>query len=261
MNFFSVIKLRLSTFINNSVYFQNFAYEVFRNFLNFYHIRKITSLVLFRQIFFTGFQALSLIGFSALMIGSIIMIEAHLVFANLGHDKLMYTILVSVVTRELGSFIPALIIIARSGTAMTTEIGNMVINAEIDALNSMGVSPLAYLVVPRQIAVVFSLLPLSVYFNIIALLCSGIMAQLLFNITFNDFFIKLFAEMNMGDILLNVIKAVLFGIAIPLISCYQGLNVIQARTEVPQRTSKAVVQSISAVIFLDIIIISVFYML
>jgi len=242
------------TVIGNITYFWQFCIEVMANIFTFAKNIRIASLVLMRQILFTGFDALALVSFGGFIIGSVIILQGSAIFPNLANSQLMFTILVSVVTRELANFIPALILIARSGTAMTTELGNMVINNEVDALVSMNISPISYLVVPRTIAMVFSLVPLGIYFNIISLFAAGIVSQFLLNVNLADFSIKLFSQLTFLDVFISVIKSVSFAFAIAIISCYHGLKIDFARTEVPQRTSKAVVHSISAVIFLEILI-------
>ncbi|GJQ63213.1 MAG: hypothetical protein SCALA702_22660 [Melioribacteraceae bacterium] len=245
--------------IKQVVYFINFCAEVLVQFRKIIRRGHVGIAVLQKQILFTGIDAFTIISLTALVIGGLIIIQGNTIFVNLGNSSIIYTVLVSVVTRELGTFIPALIIVARSGTAITTELGNMVVNNEINALTSMGISPVGYLVVPRIAGVVLSVLPLSVYFNIIALLAAGAVYQVFYDVIFLDFIFNLAAEIELNDILIILIKSVVFGYTIALLACFHGLQVMVASTEVPQRTSKAVVHSIASVIVFDIIITVIFY--
>ncbi len=236
---------------SDSIYFFGFLIEVSRQIVAFYRDRKINKIVLFRQILYTGYEALGLISIIALAISAIVIIEGNSMLAGFGQSKIFYTIFVSTVTRELSCLLTAIIIIARSGTAISTEIGNMVINHEIDALQSFGVSPISYLVIPRVLGVLISLITLSIYFNTVAMFGAWAINNLFSPIEFQDYFSSIFTELTIKDVLASILKSVLFGFTIALISCYEGLNVSHASTEVPQRTIRSVVKSLTAIIIID----------
>lgn len=239
--------------------FLTFLRQVVVEFMVFYREKQVSYLVLLRQVLFTGYQALSLIVLIAIAIGGLIILEGYTLLENFGQSDLLYGILVAVITRELSSLITAFIIIARSGNAIATELGNMRVNMEIDALKSIGLSPISYLVVPRTIGVVVSLLVLNVYFNVSGLFGGWLVSSWFYPIDFNVFFSKLLAKLTLTDIVISVVKSLLFGFFIAVIASYQGLNVRYATTEVPQRTILAVVQSITVVILINIGIALLFY--
>lgn len=238
----------------------SFVFEIMYELKNFFLQRKITRLILIRQILFTGFEALGLISFVAVAVGGIIILEGSAILPDFGQSKLLYTILVTVILRELGGLLTAFIIIARSGTAIAAELGNMVVNQEVESLVSFGISPVLYLVVPRMLGVVLSMIALNIYFNVAALAGGWFMAYLFAPIPIPDFLHKLFSEISVSDISLTFVKSIFFGFIIAVVSSYQGLQVNFASTEVPQRTIKAVVLSLSWVIFLDIIITAIMYL-
>ncbi|MBN2460569.1 MAG: ABC transporter permease [Candidatus Cloacimonetes bacterium] len=241
--------------------FYLFALDTFRRLLTFSRQKQIGFTVLLRQIMFTGYEALPLISFLALSIGGLIIIQGYNILGTFGQGDLIYVILVTVVIRELSSILTALIVIARSGTAISTELGNMVTNNEINLLLSCGISPVSYLVVSRMVGVVVALFTLTIYFNLAAVFGGWLFSALFSPINFRYFFSQLFSQMTMADILIGVLKSILFGIGIALISSYQGLKVNIASTEVPQRTIRAVVLSIVFVVFADIIITALFYLI
>ena len=107
--------------------------------------------------------------FIALALGALIIVQGNSILPRFGQGKLLYTLLVIVITRELGPLLTAFIIIARSGTAIATELGNMVISHEIEAYVAVGINPIAYLVVPRFLGVTVSMVLLTVYFNFFGL--------------------------------------------------------------------------------------------
>lgn len=256
---FITIGKRAKASKNNLILFFQFVFEVLHNSFSFAKQRQVAFIVLVRQILFTGLEALPLITLLALAIGGLIIFEGNTIIANFGQSQLLYTILVTVVTRELSCLLTAFIIIARSGTAISTELGNMVNNHEVEALLSYGISPVSYLVVPRIFGVVVSMITLSIYFNAFALFGGWMISSVFVSLPFFEFFVKLFSELTLLDVAVNIIKATSFGIAIGLISTYQGLQVTYSITEVPQRTIKSVVQSITSVIVLDILITLIFY--
>ena len=212
----------------------------------------LSSLVTLRQILFTGFEALPLIGFIALGIGGLIILQGYSLLSNFGQGIWVHVILVTVVINELSGIITALVVIARSGTAISTELGNMVVNREIDLLNSIGISPIAYLVVSRMIGVMASMLILTIYFNLIAVLGGWFFSSLFHKIEFRAFMNDFLSVLKISDLLMSLIKPLFFGFIIAIISSFQGLSVYKASTEVPQRTIKAVMQSIFLIIFVDI---------
>ncbi|MCK9426001.1 MAG: ABC transporter permease [Ignavibacteriaceae bacterium] len=238
----------------------SFVLEIIYELKNFFLQRKITRLILIRQILFTGFEALGLIAFVAVAVGGIIILEGSAILPGFGQSKLLYTILVTVILRELGGLLTAFIIIARSGTAIAAELGNMVVNQEVESLVSFGISPILYLVVPRVLGVVLSMIALNIYFNIAALAGGWFMAYLFAPIPIPDFLYKLFSEISVSDITSSFIKSLFFGFIIAVVSSYQGLQVNFASTEVPQRTIKAVVLSLSWVIIVDILITAIMYL-
>ncbi|MBU0561816.1 MAG: ABC transporter permease [Bacteroidetes bacterium] len=240
--------------IRSITYFFNFTIEIFYQIIPTFKTKNVSALVLLRQILFTGVEALTLTVFAALVIGALIIVQASAINPNFVHSQMLYSILLIIITRELATLIPALIVIARSGTAISTELGNMVINEEVEAILSFGISPISYLVVPRVFALVFSLLPLAFFFNFIGLFGAGIISFLFYDVDFMDFVLKLAVELSIKDILLTISKSVLFGLSIAIIACYNGLSVQKASTEVPQKTSRAVVESIGTIIFIDVLL-------
>jgi len=216
--------------------------------------RHINSTVIFRQILFTGFEALPIISFIALGIGGLIILQGYTLLSNFGQGVWIHVILVTVVVKELSSIITALVVVARSGTAISTELGNMVVNREIDLLRSFGVSPISYLVLSRLIGVIIAMMALTLYFNIVAVLGGWFFSNIFNRIEFRAFINDFLGVLKFSDVFMSLIKPVVFGFLIAIIASFQGMSVVKASTEVPQRTIKAVVQSLFLIIVLDILI-------
>jgi len=212
------------------------------------------------QILFTGFEALAITGLIAMALGAVIIVQGVNLLPQFGQGQLIYAILITVITRELGPLLTAFIITARSGTAIATELGNMVISHEIEAYVSVGINPISYLVVPRFLGVVISMLLLNIYFNIFGLVGSYFLTQFIRPIQFMEYFGNLLSQIRLADITSSFVKSIVFGAIISTVATYNGFAVQQASTEIPQKVIKAVGQGFILCIFADAIITMIYYL-
>ncbi len=196
------------------------------------------------QIYFTGFQALPIITTLALITGTLIIIQTSAQLSKVGGGDMLGNLLVVLIIRELGPLMTALVVVARSGTAVASELGNMKVNSEIEALESMGIDPLSYIVFPRLVGGIISVVCLALYFCFIALFGGYLICQFIHPIAFSFYFDSIAYAISRSDVFLFLIKNIFSGGMIFTICCYQGLLVKQSFTEVPQVTTKAVVNSI-----------------
>ncbi len=223
--------------------------------------RHVSSIVVLRQILFTGYEALPLISFLALAIGGLIILQGTNLLAGFGQGIWVHIILVTVVVNELSGILTALVVVARSGTAISTELGNMKVRREIDLIESFGISPIGYLVLSRIIGVVVAVVILVLYFNLVTVLGGWLFSRLFNQLEFRTFMNGFLSVLKISNVLMALIKSICFGVIISLVSTYHGMSVRHASTEVPQRTIKAVVVSIFAVILIDILITWLFWVL
>jgi phospholipid/cholesterol/gamma-HCH transport system permease protein len=212
------------------------------------------------QIYFTGFKALPLITFIALATGSIIVLQSTAQLSLFGSQEMMGNILVVTIIRELGPMLTALIVIARSGTAVASELGNMQVNKEIEALRCMSIEPLSYVVFPRLAGGVISLVCLAFYFNCIALLGGYVVGNLLSDLSFSFYLEVLAQAIGPHDFSLNIMKNFISGLIIFGIAADQGLKVKSGPHEVPIATTNAVVNSIIAVMAFNLTITIVMFL-
>jgi phospholipid/cholesterol/gamma-HCH transport system permease protein len=211
------------------------------------------------QILFTGFDALWIIAIISLALGALIIIQGRGILAQLGQGQLMYSILIITITRELGPLLTAFIIIARSGTAMATELGHSVISHEIEAYISFGINPIGYLIVPRFLGSIISLIILNLYFNIFGLLGSFIVTQFIDPLQMSEYLDNLLNQMAAVDVISSLIKSFLFGAIIAFTGTYYGFRVQSASTEIPQVVIKAVSRSFVLCILADALVVAVYY--
>jgi phospholipid/cholesterol/gamma-HCH transport system permease protein len=215
--------------------------------------KQVAFRVLIMQIYFTGVEALGVITIISLSMGAVIIIQGHSLFAQFGQSDLLYSVLIIVITRELGPILTAFIIIARSGTAIATELGGMVVSHQVEAYIAIGVNPISYLVVPRFLGMVIAMIVLNIYFNFIGLFGAFFVSQLFNAIPFEEYFKNLLGALQTTDILSSMTKSLLFGTIISTVATYQGFNVKVSSTEVPQVVIKAFGQGIVLCLIADVI--------
>lgn len=211
------------------------------------------------QIYFTGWQALPLISVLALASGSIVILQSSTQLSLLGGSNLMGDILVAVVVRELCPLITALIVIARSGTAVASEIGTMRVNNEIEALEVMGINPLSYIVFPRMLGGIISVLCLAFYFTMVALIGGFLVTKLQQNLPFAYYLDSLAKSFSFDDVYIFFLKNTFSGAIIFIVSCYQGMLVERSPHEVPQVTTKAVMNCVIYVVVFNLSVTLLFY--
>lgn len=222
-------------------------------------LRQIFSVVS-AQIYFTGWQAMPLISVLALGSGSVVILQSSSNLNLFGGSEMVGTLLIAIVVRELAPLMTALIVIARSGTAVASEVGNMRANREIEALESMGINPLSYIVFPRIMGGVVSVICLSFYYVLIALLGGFILTKLIHDMPFSFYLQSLTNAVASEDFFLFLLKNFFSGMIIFVVSCYQGLSVRNGPTEVPVVTTQAVVNSIVYVVFFNMSVTTLFYL-
>ena len=240
-------------------YAMGYLFRSLKESIAYFRRRQIGFRILTLQILFTGVEALSVIAIISLSLGAVIIVQGVSLLPQFGQGKLIYPILITVITRELGPILTAFIIIARSGTAIATEIGNMVVSHEIEAYVSVGIDPVSYLVAPRVIGVTFSLVVLNLYFNIFGLVGSYFVTQLIEPIQFIEYFRNLLAYMRPVDILSSTVKSLVFGVIISVVATYNAFKVEQSSTEIPVVAIKAVGQSFVLCILANAVITVVYY--
>ncbi len=230
--------------------FKDYFADILFDLINIKENKNVSKSVLINQILFTGYEALSVVATISLLLCSAIILQGYSVLVELGQKNLIYSILVSTAVRDIGPLIISFFILARSGTAISTELGNMKINKEIDALKAMGISPISYIVTPRIIGMVLSMVVLTIYFSILGLFGGYVVSNLFNPLPFSEFFDNFIKALSMWDLWFMIIKTALSGLAIAIICSFHGLSVQRSITEVPQKNIMAVAHSIFAILLI-----------
>ena len=260
MRFVASIGRRTITTFRKMLYGFGFFYQVIKEAILYISHRQVSHRVLTMQILFTSIGALNVVMVISLSLGAVIIIQGISLLPQFGQGDLIYSILVTVITRELGPLLTAFIIIARSATAIAAELGNMVVSHEIEAYVSIGINPISFLVVPRFLGVTISMIVLNLYFNLFGLGGSFLLSQFIKPTPFLEYFRNLIVFLRLEDIASTVVKCLVFGIIISTVATYNGLNVEYSSTEIPKFAIKAVGQGFVYCILANAIITLVYYL-
>ncbi|MBI2059563.1 MAG: ABC transporter permease [Nitrospirae bacterium] len=213
-----------------------------------------------RQFYFTGVQAFGIVGVVSLVIGIVLVVEVMSLARDAAAQGLLGNLMVWIVFRELAPLLTMLLVIARSGTAISSEMATMKLGGEIQELEFMGIDPVHYLVVPRLLAASLSMVCLNFSFSLIAILGGITMAWALMDASWGNLVGDVLGTMKLSGIFFSFLKSFLSGLLVAAICCYRGLQVQQSPTEIPRETARAVVESLTAAFAVSGLVSAVFYL-
>ncbi|HEX7856509.1 MAG TPA: ABC transporter permease [Sphingobium sp.] len=198
-----------------------------------------------------GVAALGIIGLMSFLIGIVIAQQGSVQLEQFGMEVLTINLVGRLTFRELGVLMTAIMVAGRSGSAFAAQLGTMKLNEEVDAMQTIGVSPMEALVMPRIIATVIMMPLLGFYASIMSIIGGGFLCALALDIPPVTFVQRLREVVPLTDIWIGLIKAPVFGLIIGMAGCFQGMQVRDNAEEVGLRTTAAVVQAIFLVIVID----------
>ena len=198
-----------------------------------------------------GVSALGIIGLMSFLIGIVIAQQGAVQLRQFGAEVYTVNLLVRITLRELGILMTAIMVAGRSGSAFAAQIGTMKLTEEIDAMRTIGVSPMEALVVPRVLAVILMLPLLGFYSALIGIIGGGLLCWIQLDIPPITFVQRIREVVPLTDLWVGLVKAPVFGAIIAIAGCFQGMQVEADAEQVGRRTTIAVVQAIFLVIVLD----------
>lgn len=205
------------------------------------------------QLFEIGNASLLMACVLSLFIGGVLALQTGPVFAERGLANFIGQVVGLSLCRELAPVMMAVLIAGRIGSAMAAEIGSMTVYQEVDALRTMNIDPIQYLVLPRIIAICIAL-PVLVVFAILVGWLGGALVSF-FNyqvaISFEAYFASLRAGVDVMDLINGLTKSAAFAVVIGAVSCQQGLATIGGPRGIGRSVTKAVVNSIVMILILD----------
>ncbi|MFW0079175.1 MAG: MlaE family ABC transporter permease [Coxiella endosymbiont of Haemaphysalis qinghaiensis] len=216
-------------------------------------LRRIQWRAMWRTVEETGYRALSIVALLSFLVGIVLTYQIALQLDSYSVDIFVVDITGTVIFLEFGPLITAIIAAGRTSTAFTAQISTMKVNEEIDALNTMGVSPLEYLVLPKIFALLISLILLTAWADIFAVFGSMFIAKSQLDIGYMAYLDRLQHAIPVRHYVVGLIKAPVFALIIAAVGCFQGFQVDATADSVGQRTTQSAVQSIFLIIIADAI--------
>ncbi len=212
-----------------------------------------------QQISRAGVRLLPMVSFVAFALGFVVIGQTVSLLNRVGAQDWAGTVMVTVIVRELGPLVTALLVLARVGTAIVIELGTNRATGEVEALEALGIDPIHMLVMPRLIGLAASIFSLTVYMILVAL-CSGYLFAFIQDVPLrlNEYLSQLASSLRWQDFALLGLKTVSFGTVIAIVTCYQGLARPVQIGQVAEMTSTAVVESVVACVLLDALFIIVY---
>lgn len=217
------------------------------------------SLIL-REIEFSGIRSLPIIATTSIFLGMVFTLHSIRAFSLARMEALVGPSVILSLARELASGFSGLIITGRVGAAYCSQIGTMKITEQLDALYTMGISPVQYVAVPKIMAL--SIVMPAIYFFFLFLgMIGGIISASMYSIDPTMFLKDVQRWVKVSDLILGVIKSSVFGTTIGLISCYFGFITTGSTEAVGQKTTESIVYSMISIFVLNYIVSSIFYAL
>lgn len=207
-----------------------------------------------------GVQALVIVGLVSFLTGLIMAFQSAVPLKQFGVDIFVINLVALAMLRELGPIMTAIVLAGRSGSAFAAEIGTMKVNEEINALTTMGVDPVRFLVAPRILAGLMVTPLLTIYANL-AGIAGGFAVMLGTGYPFPALWHQLVGAVAINDIFAGLIKSVVFGMLVAGIGCLRGLQTQSGASAVGVSTTRAVVSSIFYIILVDAVFAVIFYAL
>ncbi len=205
----------------------------------------------YKQCEFIGVHSTPIIALTGLFVGMVFALQTGKAFAMFNAENLVGATIGLSLTREIGPVFTALMIVARSCSAMAAEIGSMRVTEQIDALETMAVNPVHYLVVPRLVAAVIMTPLLTGLFNVIGVLGGYLVGVGILNIDGGALMQRLYYYVDGSDLYGGLFKAAWFGAIVALISCYCGFTTTGGAQGVGRSTTRAVVISSVTILVVD----------
>ncbi len=206
---------------------------------------------IFKQMEEVGVNSIPVVLITALSTGMVLALQSYNGFRRFNAESLVGTVVSLSMTRELGPVLTGLIVAGRAGAAMAAELGTMKVTEQIDALMTMAVNPVKYLIVPRVLAGLMMLPILTVFADVVGVGGGYFVAVNLLDVNPVVYMRRTYDYLELDDIFGGLLKAAVFGMIIATISCYKGFNTQGGAEGVGKATTGAVVISSMLILITD----------
>ena len=243
--------------LNNSL--GAIAIFFFRAFILIFRPKQIPEII--QQIYFIGARSAQIVMLVGFFTGMVLGLQLYFVLVKFGSVGVLGTAISLTLIREMGPVLTAIMVTARAGSAMTAEIGIQRISEQIDALSTMRIDPLGFLVSPRIAAAVVSFPILTAFFDLIGIIGAWVSGCLLLGVNSGTYFSRVVSSPDIDDIMGGFYKSIVFGLLIVTICCFQGFFTHMRKDSygaksVSLSTTSAVVISCVMVLIADYVVTS-----
>jgi phospholipid/cholesterol/gamma-HCH transport system permease protein len=221
--------------------------------------RKLRFTRAVHQAMSVGVGAIPIISLISFFVGLILALQGAYELRRLGAIQLVASAVAISMTRELGPLMTAIVVIGRSGSAFAAEIGTMKVNEEIDALETMALKPVSFLVAPKFIAMLLMMPCLTAWAVFTGILGGGLFGTTNAGFTWGTYFRATLDALVLRDVTSSLLKSVMFSLVITAVGCQEGFSTGLGSEEVGRATTSAVVKSIFLVIAVDLVFTAIFY--
>ncbi len=214
---------------------------------------------LFDQMVNIGVASLPTVCLANFLLGVVLAIQGAGQFEKLGATALVANLVAFSILREIGPLITAVIVIGRSGSAITAELGTMKVAEEIEALNVMGIDPVKFLVVPRLLAMIIMMPVLTVLGEGIGLFAGWLISVTALHLDPVFYVANSIDAVEQKDLFTGLLKALIFGAVVGTVGCFYGIQVEGGAEGVGKATTKSVVTSLTCMLATDAILTTIIY--
>ena len=208
-----------------------------------------------------GAMALPIVSLISFLVGVTLAYTGAIVLRQYGGDIFIADLIGLSMVREMGAMMTAVVLAGRTGAAFAATLANMKANEEIDALETLGISSVHFLVLPRMLAMLLMMPLLTLYANALGILGGMAVALGLLSISPTAYWVEMLTIVDMSDLSVGVIKGVAFGFIVGLAGCLRGLQADRSAVGVGQAATSAVVTAILLIIIADAIFAVIFNIL
>ena len=206
-----------------------------------------------------GVRSISIVMLVSGCIGIILALQTSPSLSDFGQTDKVANLIAVAVFRELGPLVAAIVLTGFAGASIAAEIGTMVVGEEIEALESMALDPIRFLVVPRVLATTLSLVLLAVIGDLTSVIMGGVTGVFFLDIPYELYKNNTIDQLSLSDFVTGLFKAGVFGTILGLIACHNGLRVTGGAAGVGRATTDTVVQTVVMVVIADLIFSALFY--
>ena len=208
-----------------------------------------------------GAMALPIAGLIAFLVGVTLAYTGAIILRQFGADIWVADLIGLSMTREMGAVMTGIVLAGRTGAAFAAELGNMKAGEEIDALVTLGIRPVDFLVIPRMVALVVMMPLLTLYANALGIIGGMTIARFLLDIQPRAYWVEMLTIVDTSDLMTGLIKAVTFGAMVALSGCLRGLQADRSASGVGRAATSSVVTSILLIVIADALFAVIFNIL